>query len=79
MENLKVSTRHGCRSHFRQIRATDAKEIPNWSASSRADQCVTPSVSGGSVKVATTTSASSITAGRPGRSRSANPFIPASV
>ena len=58
---------------------TDPNEIPSWPASSRADQCVTPSSSGGLASVATTTSASSITVGRPDRSRSASPAIPASV
>src|SRR5664279_1086040 len=35
VENLNVSTRHGCSFHFRQIRATVAKETPRWVASSR--------------------------------------------
>jgi hypothetical protein len=68
VENLNVSTRQGCSFHFRQIRATVAKEIPNSAPSSRADQCVTPSRAGGrpfSARVATTTSISSIVGGRP--------------
>ena len=47
VENLNVSRRHGCRFHSRQIRATDANEIPKCLPSSRADQCVTPNASGG--------------------------------
>jgi hypothetical protein len=78
VENLNVSTRHGCRFHFRQIRATDANDTPSSRASSRADQCVTPNDGGGFVMVATTTSASSIRRGRPGRSSSASPAIPRS-
>ena len=76
VENLNVSRRQGCSFQSRQIRATDANEIPRCFASRRADQCVTPSDSGGEVKVATTTSASSITGGRPDRSRSPNAFTP---
>jgi transposase InsO family protein len=45
VENLNVSTRQGCSFHLRQILATVAKEIPRWSPSSRADQCVTPVLS----------------------------------
>src|SRR5680860_1119672 len=55
VENLKVSTRHGCSFHLRQIRATVAKEMPSCAASSRLDQCVTPSSGGGGCKVVTTT------------------------
>ena len=45
-----------------------ANEIPSSAASNRADQCVTPRCSGGrppSANVATTTSISSISGGRP--------------
>ena len=42
-------------------------EIPSSAASSRLDQCVTPSRCGGGVNVATTTSASSTRRGRPER------------
>ena len=76
VENLNVSRRHGCSFQSRQIRATDANEIPSCLASSRADQCVTPNDSGGAVNVATTTAASSITVGRPDRSRSPNAPTP---
>ncbi len=79
VENLNVCTRHGCRFHLRQIRATVANEIFSWSASSRADQCVTPSCAGRrpwSASVATTTSISSISGGCPLRGRSSNTRIP---
>jgi hypothetical protein len=76
VENLNVSRRQGCSFHSRQIRATDANEMPRCLASRRADQCVTPRDSGGAVNVATTTSASSITEGRPERSRSPNASTP---
>jgi hypothetical protein len=79
VENLNVSVRHGCRFHLRQIRATVAKEIFSSAASSRADQCVTPSRAGGrpaSARVATTTSISSISTGRPLRGRSSNARTP---
>ena len=79
MENLKASCRHGCRFHSRQIRATEAKEIPNCLASSRADQWVMPNDGGGACKVATTTAASSMTGGRPERSKSCNAPIPPAV
>ena len=36
VENLNVWTRQGCRSHLRQIRATDANPIFSSAASSRA-------------------------------------------
>jgi hypothetical protein len=38
VENLKLSRRHGCRPHLRQIRATHTFEMPSWAASSRLDQ-----------------------------------------
>ena len=49
VENLNVSRRHGCSFQSRQIRATDANEIPRCLPSSRADQCVTPNDSGGAL------------------------------
>src|SRR5664279_369492 len=76
VEKVNVSTRHGCSFHFRQIRATVAKETPRWVASSRADQCVTPSFAGGGSNVATTTATSSCTGGRPDRARSSNAAAP---
>lgn len=79
VENLNVSVRCGWMSHLRQIRATLAKEIPSSRPSSRADQCVTPRCSGGtppSASVLTTTSISSIRAGRPDRGRSTSAFTP---
>ena len=65
--NLNVSIRCGWMPHLRQIRATLANEMPSSAARNRADQCVIPSRSGGlpsSASVATTTSASLISAGR---------------
>lgn len=79
VENLNVSVRHGCRSHLRQIRATEAKEMFNSAASNRADQRVTPRCAGGRpswARVATTTSISSISGGRPLRFWSSNARIP---
>ncbi len=79
VENVNVSTRQGCRSQLRQIRATVAKPTPNSAASSRLDQCVTPSRRGGGVNVATTTCASSTRRGRPERFRSSSARSPPSA
>ena len=76
MENLKLSRRHGCSPHLRQIAATHTLEMPNCSPSSRLDQCVTPSDAGGGSSVASTTATSSTWAGRPGFGRSSRPAIP---
>jgi hypothetical protein len=76
VENVNVSRRHGCSFHSRQIRATCPKEIPRHRPSSRADQCVTPSDSGGGFSVPTTTATSSTVAGRPDRFRSPSAAIP---
>jgi len=76
VENLNVSRRHGCSFHSRQIRATCPKEMPRCWPSSRADQCVTPSDSGGGFSVAVTTAISSTVTGRPERCRSARAAIP---
>jgi hypothetical protein len=76
---LNVSIRRGWIFHFRQIRATPAKEITNSPAKNRADQCVVPSRASGrppSASVATTTSASSISGGRPLRGSSSSALIP---
>ena len=75
-ENLKVSTRQGCRFQSRQTFATVAKLTPSSVASSRDDQCVTPSFTGGLVNVATTISLCETVRGRPGRSRSSNAAKP---
>ena len=79
VENLKVSTRCGWMPHLRQIRATEANEIPSRSAISRVDQCVTPRWAGGlplSANVSASTATSSITAARPGRGSSSSPSTP---
>ncbi len=76
VENLNVSTRHGCRFHFRQIRATVADDIPSSAPSSRDDQCVTPSLSGGAANVTATTDSSSWVAGRPERGKSPSDASP---
>jgi hypothetical protein len=73
VENFNVSDRHGPRPHLFQILPTQTWEIPNWAASSREDQCVTPKRSGGGSNVADTTATSSTCAGRPGFGRSARP------
>ena len=65
--------------HLRQIRATDANEIPSSAARNRADQWVIPSRLGGRASltsVATTTLISSISAGRPDRGWSSRAAIP---
>ena len=51
----------------------------NSAASSRDDQCVTPSRAGGGVNVAVTIRRGSTVRGRPGRSSSASPSSPASA
>jgi hypothetical protein len=74
-----LATRWGWMPHLRQIRATDANEMPSSAPRNRADQCVIPSRSGGRpslASVATTTSISSITAGRPERGSSSSALIP---
>ena len=76
VENLNVSTRQGCSFQSRQIRATMAKPTPSSAASSRLDQCVTPSRCGGGVSVAATTCASSTRRGRPDRLRSCSAASP---
>ena len=53
------------------------REIPSCRASSRVDQCVTPSFFGGGVSVAVTIAAWSIARGRPDRGSSSSPAIPA--
>ena len=46
-ENLNVSTRKCWMFHLRQIRATEANEIPSRSAINRADQRDAPRCAGG--------------------------------
>src|SRR6266702_3421202 len=73
-EILNVSVRHGCSPNARQMRCTLVGEMPTRAASSRFDQCVPPS--GTSSKVRTTTSstwASVMVRGTPGRGSSVNP------
>jgi hypothetical protein len=59
--------------------ATATLEIPSSAASSREDQCVTPSFVGGPSIVRTTTSSGSTTRGRPERLRSPRPSSPAAT
>ena len=66
MENLNVSAFQGLTPYSFQIPATVECSIPNRSASSRDDQCVTPSFDGGGVKVAVITLDLSTLRGRPG-------------
>jgi hypothetical protein len=73
-EILNVSVRQGCSPNARQIRSTLDGEMPVCRASSRFDQCVAPS--GTSFRVRTTTSstcASVMARGTPGRGSSARP------
>ncbi len=76
VENLKVSRRHGCRSHFRQTSMMLAGEIPRSLASNRDDQCVTPSRSGGLSSVRTTIALSSTVRGLPERGMSSSAAMP---
>ena len=52
VENLNVSRRHGWTPYSRQARAIGAFPTPRRVASSRLDQCVTPSFFGGGLNVA---------------------------
>jgi hypothetical protein len=79
VENLKLSRRHGCRSHSCQTSMMLAVEIPSSPASSRDDQWVTPSRLGGGSSVVATTFASSTVLGRPERGRSSSALIPAAA
>ena len=79
VENLNVSTRHGCRPHLFQILPTHTCEIPSSAPNSREDQCVTPSRSGGDSSVADTTATSSTTRRRPGFGRSCRPPMPSAA
>jgi len=80
VENLNVSDRHGLRPHSAQIRATVMCDTPpTWSASSRDDQCVTPSFSGGGSSVAAricSRLSCPIVGGAPDRGASSNASIP---
>jgi hypothetical protein len=70
VENLNVSTRQGWTPYAFHARATVAWSTPNRGASSRLDQCVTPSFFGGGRNVASTIFRSSTVFGRPDRSAS---------
>ena len=75
VENLNVSCRHGLMWYLRQARATVASPRPSCLPSNRDDQCVTPSLTGGS-NVAAMIAESSTTFGRPLRRSSSSPAIP---
>ena len=60
VENLKLCVRHGCSPHSRHTSATLTLEMPSSAASSRDDQCVTPSRFGGGSRVASTMATSSV-------------------
>src|SRR5829696_5430000 len=76
VENLNVSTRHGCTRWCRQVRSTVEASTPKRSANSRDDQCVTPSPAGGGVSVAAKILARSTVRGRPERRSSSSPCTP---
>src|SRR5215207_9779300 len=76
VENLNVSTRQGCRPHFFHVVETVKSLIPRCLPSSRLDQCVTPSASGGGSSVTSTISVWLIVGGRPGLARSSSPLSP---
>ena len=79
MENLKLSVRHGCSFHSRHTSATLTLDRPSSAASSRDDQCVTPSRLGGGSRVASTIATSSVVRGLPGFGRSSSPPIPSAA
>jgi len=79
VENLKLSARHGCSPHSRHTSATFTFEMPSSAASSRDDQCVTPSRSGGGSNVASTIATSSTVRGLPGLGRSPSPPLPSAA
>ena len=79
MENLKLSARHGCNPHSRHTSATLTLDTPSSAASSRLDQCVTPSRWGGGSSVASTIATSSVVRGLPGFGRSSSPPIPSAA
>ena len=79
VENWKLSARHGCSPHSRHTSATLTLEMPSSAASSRDDQCVTPSRLGGGSSVASTIATSSMTRGLPGFGRSSSPPAPSAA
>ena len=79
VENLKLSVRHGCSPHSRHTSATLTLEMPSSAASSRDDQCVTPSRFGGGSSVASTMATSSVVRGLPGLGRSSSPPVPSAA
>jgi hypothetical protein len=78
-ENLKDSVRQGCSPHSRHTLATFTFDRPSSAASSRDDQCVTPSRVGGGSSVASTTATSSVVRGLPGLGRSSRPPMPSAA
>ena len=79
VENLKLSARQGCKPYSRHTLATFTFDRPISAASSRDDQCVTPSRPGGGSKVRNTTATSSVVRGLPGLGRSSSPPIPSAA
>src|SRR5690348_12486965 len=79
VENLKLSARQGCSPHSRHTSAILTFDRPSSAASSRDDQCVTPSRDGGGSRVASTIATSSVTRGLPGLARSSSPPIPSAA
>ncbi len=79
MENLKLSARQGCSPHSRHTLATFTFDKPSSAASSRLDQCVTPSRADGGSSVASTTATSSMVRGLPGLGRSSSPPMPSAA
>ena len=79
VENLNVSRRQGCSPYSRHTSATFTFERPISAASSRLDQCVTPSLRGGGSSVRSTIATSSVVRGRPGLRRSSSPPRPSAA
>jgi hypothetical protein len=75
--DLKSARWRGCACRCSPQRchtlATESLLTPRCSASNRADQCITPSRSGGGSSVACTIAGSSTVRGRPGFGRSSSP------
>src|SRR5262249_61193980 len=74
--NLTLSDRHGAPPYAFQARATVLFTTPRRAASSREDQCVTPSFFGGGFSVSVMIRSWSINRGRPDRGSSNNPATP---
>ena len=76
---LEVAARQGCSPYSRHTSATFTFDRPSSAASSRDDQCVTPSRCGGGSSFASTIATSSVVRGWPGLGRSSSPPMPSAA